>query len=141
MFFGEDFPPRPEVFHFKTDDSLTHHFAEDSLAHKGMFIIKLDDLDSMPQGMNFQWKSKAGAMHHAMPRMKDCCKMNPKECAAMDSLCSPMMGKMHAQKGISVIKMDAKKGGEKELIIIRKEEGDDKKTLLIIIDGEESEEF
>lgn len=138
LFFGEDFPPTPEVFHYKTDDSLAHLLTGDSLVHKATYIIKLDDLDSMPQGMNFQWKSKAGAMHHAMPMMKECCKMSPKECAAMDSLCSPMMmGKMHAQKSIHVIKMDAKKGGEKNTFVIKTKGGDDKKAPLIIIDGEE----
>jgi hypothetical protein len=112
LFFGEDFPPSPEVFHVEIEDSLAGKIVGDSINHKGVFIFKVDQADSLPNGMKFKWRSKA-PMHHSTPHkmMKACCMMSPEDCAKKDSVCVPMIGEA--------------------------EGGEDEKAPLIIIDGEE----
>ena len=48
LFFGEDFPPSPEVFHVEIEDSLAGKIVGDSINHKGVFIFKVDQADSLP---------------------------------------------------------------------------------------------
>lgn len=137
LFFGEDIPPTPEVFHFKLDDSLMGQFSGDSLNHKGVFIIKLDNMDSLSKGGDFQWKSNDGAMLQVMPLMKDCLMMSSKECPAMDSLASSAMAKIHADKSIRVITIDKTAKEDESKVVIRTKGGENSKAPLIIIDGEE----
>lgn len=138
LFFGEGFPPTPEVFHFEIQDSLVNQIAGDSINHKGIFMIKLDNKDSLGQGMNFQWKSKE-AMHHnaGLKMMKACCMMSPEDCAKKDSVCAPMFGEAKGEKSIRIIKIDKKELNDKNTFVIKTKGGDDKKAPLIMIDGEE----
>lgn len=137
LFFGDGFPPTPEVFHFKIDDSLVHHMGGDSLNTKGVFILKLDDADSLSAG-NFNWTSNTG-MHHNMSHkmMKACCMMSPEDCAKKDSVCAGMSGEATAEKSIRIIKIDQKAADEKNTFVIKTKGGEDKKAPLIVIDGEE----
>lgn len=138
LFFGEGFPPTPEVFHFEIQDSLIDQIAGDSINHKGIFMIKLDNKDSLGQGMNFQWKSK-GEMHHmdGHKMMKACCMMSPEACAKKDSVCALMSGEAKGEKSIRIIKIDKKEVDDKNTFVIKTKGGEDKKAPLIIIDGEE----
>lgn len=138
LFFGEGFPPTPEVFHFKTEDSLAAEMVADSINHKGIFMIKLDNKDSLVEGMNFQWRSKV-SMQNNMPHkiMKACCMMSPEECAKKDSVCAPMSGEAKRKKSISIIKIDKKELDDKNTFVIKTRGGDYKKAPLIVIDGEE----
>jgi len=138
LFFGEGFPPTPEVFHIKVEDSLVGEMVGDSLNHKGVFIFRMDQADSLPNDMKFNWKSK-GFMHHSMPHktMKECCMMSPEECAKMDIICAPMSGKAKGEKSIRIIKIDNKEVDDKNTFVIKTKRGDDKKAPLIVIDGEE----
>ena len=138
LFFGEGFSPTPEVFHFEIEDSLVEQITGDSLNHKGIFMIKLDPMDSLSKGMNFKWKTK-GAQHHQMSHntMKACCMMSPEECAKKDSVCAPMSGEAKRKKSISIIKIDKKELDDKNTFVIKTRGGDYKKAPLIVIDGEE----
>ena len=138
LFFGEGFPPTPEVFHFKTEDSLAAEMVADSINHKGIFMIKLDNKDGLVEGMNFQWRSKV-SMQNNMPHkiMKACCMMSPEECAKKDSVCAPMSGEAKGEKSISIIKIDKKELDDKNTFVIKTRGGDYKKAPLIVIDGEE----
>ena len=138
LFFGEGFPPSPEVFHFEMKDSLVGKMVGDSINHKGIFMIKLDNKDSLAEGMNFQWRSK-GAMQHPMPHkmMKACCMMSPEDCAKKDSVCAPMSGEAKGEKSIRIIKIDKKELDDKNTFVIKTRGGDDKKAPLIVVDGEE----
>ncbi len=137
LFFGEGFPPTPEVFHFKMDDSLVHQMEGDSLNTKGVFILKLDDVDSLSAG-NFNWTSNTG-MHHNMSHkmMKACCMMSPEDCPKKDSVCAGMSGEATAEKSIRIIKIDKKDTAEKNTFIIKTKDSEDEKAPLIVIDGEE----
>lgn len=138
LFFGEGFPPTPEVFHFEIQDSLVNQIAGDSINHKGIFMIKLDNKDSLGQGMNFQWKSKETMHHNAgLKMMKACCMMSPEDCAKKDSVCAPMSGEAKGEKSIRIIKIDKKELNDKNTFVIKTKGGDDKKAPLIMIDGEE----
>ena len=138
LFFGEGFPPTPEVFHFEMKDSLFDQIAGDSLNHKGIFMIKLDKKDSLGQGMNFQWKSKDGTLHQGGHKMmKACCMMSPEDCTKKDSICTPMSVAAKGEKSIRIIKIDQKEGEEKNTFVIKAKGGADKKAPLIMIDGEE----
>ena len=138
LFFGEGFPPTPEVFHFEMKDSLAAEMVGDSINHKGIFIFKMDQADSLPNGMKFKWKSKE-PMHHSMPHkmMKACCMMSPEDCAKKDSICVPMTGEAKGEKSIHIIKIDKKEANDKNTFVIKTKGGEDKKAPLIIIDGEE----
>ncbi len=110
----------------------------DSINHKGIFMIKLDNKDSLVEGMNFQWRSKV-SMQNNMPHkiMKACCMMSPEECAKKDSVCAPMSGEAKRKKSISIIKIDIKELDDKNTFVIKTRGGDYKKAPLIVIDGEE----
>ena len=138
LFFGEGFPPTPEVFHLQIEDSLVDQIKGDSLNHKGIFMIKLDNTDSLSKGMNFKWKSKKTS-HHNMPHktMKACCMMSPEDCKKKDSVCAPMSSGINAGKSIQIIKIDKKEAVEKNTFVIKTKKGDDKKAPLIVVDGEE----
>ena len=138
LFFGEGFPPTPEVFHFEMQDSLFDQIAVDSLNSKGIFMIKLDKNDSLGQGMNFQWKSK-GEMHHmeGHKMMKACCMMSKEDCTKKDSICTPMSAEAKGEKSIRIIKIDNNEVDDKNTFVIKTKGGADKKAPLIIIDGEE----
>ena len=138
LFFGEGFPPTPEMFHFEIEDSLVEQITGDSLNHKGIFMIKLDPMDSLSKGMNFKWKTK-GAPHHQMSHetMKACCMMSPEECAKMDSICTPLSSKVKGEKSIRIIKIDKKEAADKNTFVIKTKGGEDKKAPLIVIDGEQ----
>jgi hypothetical protein len=138
LFFGEDFPPSPEVFHLEIEDSLVGEIVGDSKNHKGIFIFKKDQADSLPNGMKFKWKSKA-SIHQSMPHkiMKACCMMSPEDCAKKDSICVPMTGEAKGEKSIRIIKIDKKEVDDKNTFVIKTKEGEDIKAPLIIIDGEE----
>ena len=138
LFFGEGFPPTPEMFHFEIEDSLVEQITGDSLNHKGIFMIKLDPMDSLSKGMNFKWKTK-GAPHYQMSHetMKACCMMSPEECAKMDSICTPLSSKVKGEKSIRIIKIDKKEAADKNTFVIKTKGGEDKKAPLIVIDGEQ----
>lgn len=138
LFFGEGFPPTPEVFHFEMKDSLAAEIVGDSINHKGIFMIKLDNKDSLAEGKNFQWRSK-GSMQHHMPHkmMKACCMMSPEDCAKKESVCAPMSDEAKGEKSIRIIKIDKKELDDKNTFVIKTKGGDDKKAPLIVIDGEE----
>ena len=138
LFFGEGFPTSPEVFHFEMKDSLAAEMVGDSINPKGIFMIKLDNKDSLTEEMNFQWRSKA-PMHHSMPHkmMKACCMMSPEDCAKKDSICVPMTGEAKGEKSIHIIKIDKKEANDKNTFVIKTKGGEYKKAPLIIIDGEE----
>lgn len=120
LFFGEGFPPTPEVFHFEMQDSLVDQIAGDSLNPKGIFVIKLDNKDSLGQGMNFQWKSKGG-MHHmeGHKMMKACCMMSKEDCTKKDSICTPISGEAKGEKSIRIIKIDKKQLDDKNTFVIK----------------------
>lgn len=138
LFFGEGFPPAPEVFHFKVEDSLVDQLLGDSIQHKGVFMIKLDNMDSLPEGMNFQWKSKQ-AMHHTngLKMMKKCCMDSAKTCELMDSIPSSITQLASDKKSIRIIKIDQKDQAEKNTFVIKTKGGENKTAPLIIIDGDE----
>lgn len=137
--FGEDFPPKPEVFHFKMDDSIINKNVGDSLKHKEVFIFKMDNMDSLSKGLNFQWKSKE-SMHHSIPHkmMKACCMMSTEECTKKDSVCAPMMhGVAKGEKSIRLIKIDKKDAAVKNTFVIKTKDSEGEKAPLIVIDGKE----
>lgn len=135
LFFGEDFPPKPEVFHFKMDDSIINKIVGDSLKQKEVFIFKMDNMDSLSKEMNFQWKSKESLPHKMI---KACCMMAPEECTKKDSVCAPMMhGVAKGEKSIRLIKIDKKDAAEKNTFVIKTKDGEGEKTPLIVIDGKE----
>jgi len=138
LFFGEGFSPTPEVFHFEIEDSLVEQITGDSLNHKGIFMIKLDPMDSLSKGMNFKWKTK-GAQHHQMSHktMKACCMMSPEECAKKDSICTPLSSQVKGEKSIRIIKIDKKEAADKNTFVIKTKGGEDEKAPLIVIDGEQ----
>lgn len=138
LFFGEGFPPTPEMFHFEIEDSLVEQITGDSLNNKGVFMIKLDPMDSLSKGMNFKWKTK-GAPHHQIFKetMKACCMMSPEECAKIDSICTPLSSKVKGEKSIRIIKINKKEAADKNNFVIKTKGGEDKKAPLIVIDGEQ----
>ena len=138
LFFGEDFPPVPEVFHVEIEDSLVGEIVVDSINHKEVFIFKMDQADSLPNRMKFKWGSKT-PIHKSMSHkiMKACCMMSPEDCAKKDSICVPTTGEAKGEKSIGIIKIDKKEVEDKNTFVIKTKEGEDKKAPLIIIDGEE----
>jgi TonB-dependent SusC/RagA subfamily outer membrane receptor len=133
--FGEDFPPKPEVFHFKMDDSIINKNVGDSLKHKEVFIFKMDNMDSLSKGLNFQWKSKE-SMHHSIPHkmMKACCMMSTEECTKKDSVCAPMMhGVAKGEKSIRLIKIDKKDAAVKNTFVIKTKDSEGEKARLFVI--------
>ncbi len=138
LFYGEGFPPTPEVFHFEIEDSLVDQMLGDSLHHKGVFILKLDGTDSLPKASSFQWKTK-GAMHPGMTMKmkKECCMLSEGNCAEKDSLCASMSLTTKGEKSIQVIKIDQQQKGAENSFVIKTKGGADEKAPLIMIDGVE----
>ena len=72
LFFGDQFPPEPMLFH-GSSDTLMIDIKGDSIAHKGIFVIKLDEGDSLTPPMKLKWKGKEGGMfiHPPIPMPND----------------------------------------------------------------------
>ena len=47
LFFGDQFPPEPMLFH-GSSDTLMIDIKGDSIAHKGIFVIKLTKETALP---------------------------------------------------------------------------------------------
>ena len=137
LFFGEQFPPEPMLFH-GSSDTLMIDIKGDSIAHKGIFVIKLDEGDSLASPMKLKWKGKEGGMfiHPPIPMTNDAKMKMPACCAAKDSVCSDMP---KIKKEVRIIKSDAAQQDDKQNIFVFRSE-EEKGAPLIVIDGEEQPE-
>lgn len=139
LFFGDQFPPEPMLFH-GSSDTLMIDIKGDSIAHKGIFVIKLDEGDSLTPPMKLKWKGKEGGMFiHPpipMPMHNDAKMKMPACCAAKDSVCSDMP---KIKKEVRIIKSDAAQQDDKQNIFVFRSE-EEKGAPLIVIDGEEQPE-
>ncbi len=129
LFFGDEFPPEPMLFHGK-GDTLMVDIKGDSIASKAVFVIKLDEGDSLAPPMQFKWKGKEDGMfiHPPIPMpMKAPC------CVVMDSVCKDQPKMKHQ---IRMMKVDASQKEEKQNIFVFRSE-EEKAAPLIVIDGVE----
>lgn len=134
LFIGEEFPPEPMLFHGK-EDTLLIDIKGDSIAQKGVFVIKLDASDSLASPMQLKWKVKDGTsfQHPPIPLPHGSMMTIGACCPAMDSLCS---GMPKMKKRIRVIKKETDKEEAKENIFVFRSK-EDSASPLIIIDGVE----